>query len=278
MERTSLLPIDKSFSVIMEEVIKDLESTPISNSGPGGVARLLLAKVSAKFGTFYTELKTQHVQAFLSQATGQSIDLIGELINCPRRMDETDDNYKGRIHVQKLVDEKANETAVRLAVLSVEAVKDVILRPFTHGTGSFSVYPILDNPYEWNDRLVSSIDLALKDTASFGIKSTVLQPRIAPIELRIKLLFNQKTAEIDRGLIRTRVTQLIRQKLNTFTPGAKFEIFKLINQVIQSDENILDVEVYHFMVRNRTALMVDQESMWNERFVESTVPGAVLVS
>ena len=53
MERESLLILDKSFNSLMEESLKGLDGTQISNNGPGGIARLLLSIVNKPIADFY---------------------------------------------------------------------------------------------------------------------------------------------------------------------------------------------------------------------------------
>lgn len=276
-DRESLLLIDKSFDTLMAETLADLQNTSI-NDGPGGVARLLLSKVNEKLSTFYDALQLKHTEAFLSKAKGPTLDLIGELLNCTRLPGESDEEYKYRIHQQPLSLEKANETAIRLAVLSVPGVVDVVMREFTHGTGSFSVYPILNDPYTWNAELIAQIKQKIESVKAYGTRAVVMQPRLAYVELKGRLILDGKVSDMDKVLIQNDATQAVRQYINTLKPGEVLEIRKVINLVMNVSPYIMDVEIYHFMINNKAMLPVDQESAWNERFVEAPTPHSILFS
>ena len=276
-DRESLLLIDKSFDTLMAETLADLQNTSI-NDGPGGVARLLLSKVNEKLSTFYDALQLKHTEAFLSKATGPTLDLIGKLLNCTRLPGESDEEYKYRIHQQPLSLEKANETAIRLAVLSVPGVVDVVMREFTHGTGSFSVYPILNDPYAWNAELIAQIKQKIESVKAYGTRAVVMQPRLSYVELKGRLILDGKVSDMDKVLIQHDATQAVRQYINTLKPGEVLEIRKVINLVTNVNPYVMDVEIYHFMINNKAMLPVDQESAWNERFVEAPTPHSILFS
>jgi uncharacterized phage protein gp47/JayE len=237
--------------------------------------RLLLSIVNKQLDTFYQTLKVQHTSAFLSKAEGNTIDMIGEIVDCVRFDGEDDDDYKYRISKQTLTMEKANETAVRLAVLSAPGVVDVIMREFTHGTGSFSVYPVFDDITDWSDEVIAQIESNLKDTKAYGVKAVVLRPKLAYVEIKGRLVFDKKTSELDRALIQNQATQAVRQYINTLLPGDTIEIFTLRNRVLSLSASIMNMEIYQFTVNGKSMLVVDQESAWNERFTESSTLNAI---
>jgi hypothetical protein len=276
-DRASLLLLDKSFSTLMNESLANLESTAISNGGPGGTARLILAKVNSHLATFYDTFTINHAQAFLSKAAGRSLELIGEVLNCVRFTNESDAEFKFRISNQSLSLERANETSIRLAILSVSGVRDVILKPFTHGTGSFSAY-IVTNEADPTDSLLESVRQALVGVTAYGVKASVFKPRLAPVEIRVRLTFDQKVGDLDKTLIRNQMTQMARTYIATLKPGDQIVIKDLLKVMSAVSPSILNIEIYHFMIRNRPMLLVNQKTAWNERFTESSTAGSILVS
>lgn len=275
-ERQSLLIFDSSYNRLMEESLDALGNTAITNKGPGGVARLLLGIVNQHIGTFYQTLKKEHTQVFLSKASGETVDNIGYLLNCPRKSGEDDEAYKYRITQQTLTLERANETAVRLAALSVERVTDVVLKPFTHGAGSFSVYPILDNPYDpLYEDVLREMATALESVKAFGVRTAVLQPRLSRVELKGRITFGRNMSEMDRLLVQDRVTQSVRRYIGSLMPGDMLRINQLHRLVLDEDTSVADVEFYHFMIDGRAMLLVDQEPAWNVRYVEAEGTNAI---
>lgn len=275
--RHSLLPIDKSFEELMAKSIAELQKTPLNHQSPGGVARLILAKMNEQLADFYKILKVNHMSGVLSRSSGGSVDLIGELLNCRRIGDESDQAYKYRISQQTMTLAQANETAVRLAALSVEGVEDVLLRAFTNGVGSFSVYVITGNP-EPNPTLIEKVNNAVRETQAFGVRAFVLQPRIVEVELRARMVFSQRVSGAERNILRAQGTRIMRTHLNTLGPGESLRVEMIRRELINLDEDILDIEFYHFIIKGQTRLFVAQEAAWNERFFESSKTNAVIIT
>lgn len=275
--RHSLLPIDKSFEELMAKTMEELKKTPLNHQSPGGVARLILAKMNEQLAEFYSILKTNHMSGVLSRATGNSVDLIGEILNCRRIGGELDENYKYRISQQTMTLARANETAIRLAALSVEGVEDVRLRPFTNGVGSFSVYVITGNP-EPNPTLIERVKTAVRETQAYGIRAIILQPRIVEVELRARMVFSQRVSEPERNILRAQGTRIMRTHLNTLGPGDSLRVEMIRRELINLDEDILEIEFYHFIIKGQTRLFVAQEAAWNERFFESSKSNAVIIT
>lgn len=276
MERESLLILDKEFNQLMDESLRGLQDTSISNTGAGGIARLLLSIVNKPIADFYKSLKTEHAQAFLSKAKGGNIDLIGELLNCARYVGESDDDYKYRISKQTLTLEHANETAVRLAVLSVPGVSDVIMREYSYGTGSFSVYPVLDDPFAWDVDMLNAVQAKLKEAKAYGIRSVIMQPRLSYVEMRGRLTLNKRVTEADRALISNDVTQTVRAYIAGLKPGEAISVNQINALILSVSTDIVSVEIHHFMINNRAMLVTDQEPSWNERYVEAPNSSSIL--
>ena len=218
------------------------------------------------------------MQAFLSKAKNGNIDLIGELLSCARYAGEEDEDYKYRISKQALTLERANENAVRLAVLSVPGVVDVIMREYSYGTGSFSVYPILDDPFAWSAELLNNIHAKLKDAKAYGIRAVIMQPRISPVELRGYLTLNKRVTEMDRALIANEATQAVRAHIATLKPGEAISIRQIRDLILSVSNDIVGSEIYHFTINQRAMLLTDQEPSWNERYVEAQNPSSILFS
>jgi hypothetical protein len=275
MERDSLLILDKQFDKLMADSLKDLGDTEISNEGPGGIARLLLAIVNKPIANIYKVLKVEQAQAFLSKATEGNIDLIGDIVNCERYAGEPDDEYKYRISRQTLTLERANETAVRLAVLSTPGVTDVIMREFSHGTGSFTVYPVLNNPFDWDAQMLSSIHDKLHETKSFGIRAIIMKPRLSYVELRGRLSLSKRMTDADRALIANNVTQAVRTYIGALKPGEQISINRINTLALGISADIISINIHHFLINNRAMLVVDQEPSWNERYIEAQNSNAI---
>lgn len=271
-----LLNIDKSLADLNEVSFKRLAEASIGVSA-GSIAKLMLGIQNENIEGFYDTLKTNTVQAFLSYAEGEAVDAIGVMFNCTRLPGEDEATYKLRINKQNLTLASANETAVRLAILSIEGVEDVVMRAYTHGTGSFSVYPVTNNPVP-DDDIMTAVEIKLDEMKGYGIRATAFPPVLVPVEMKARLIFDKTVQELDQRLIRSQAQQLIKDYVNTQSVGGAIVPNDLRKSIQDLNDGIFEVQFYQFRINNRPAVLVEQLAQWNERFIESSITDAILVS
>lgn len=271
-----MLQLDKSHVELNEISFRRLEKEGIGVSA-GKIAKLLLSILNETISTFYGELKNAHAQAFLSKAAGSSLDMIGEMLNCTRSDGEEDEEYRYRISKQSLTLASSNQTAVRLACLSVDGVDDVLIKPYTHGTGSFAVYVVSDTP-QTPDSVIEDVKEALEKMKAYGIRAEAFSPKLLPVEMKARIIFDKKVVDLDRQMVRKQAEQLMKDYVNGLTVGETLSPTEIQKQVVRSHPDIVSVDTYLFRVNNRPCLLVEQEPSWNERFVQSSMPSAILVS
>lgn len=276
-DRESLLFIDKSYEQLMEETIRELDKTYINHNSPGSIVRLLLSKVNYQIAEFYQMFKQEHSRGFLSKASEETLDLIGALVNCKRRPSESEEEYKYRISRATTNNEKANKIAVRLAALSVSGVKDVLFKEFSQGSGSFSVYVLTDNPTP-SMQILKQVEQAIDEVKAFGIRVHVLAPKLKPVEMKVKLVFDKNVTELEKRVVFEEARRKIRAYINSRHPGDTIEINELIKQIREINRNIMKIDFHVFTINGQAVYAVDQSSKWNERFIESESPNAITVS
>lgn len=272
----SLLNIDKNLADLNTISFKRLVEEGLATSA-GRIAKLIITLMNENVADFYTTLKAVHAQAFLSTSSGPALDLLGALLNCTREGGELDEDYKFRISQQTLSLAKANETAVRLACLSVEGVEDVVIRPYTHGTGSFSVYVVTDSAIV-PEEVMSAVQAKVDEFKSYGVKAKVFNPKLLPVEIKIRIFFDKKVPEIDRQTVIKGAQDIAKEYINSRNVADEMNPHHIRNEIMVSSDGIFDVKVYHLRVKNRPVLVEIQDAIWNERFVEAPVPDAILVS
>ena len=161
----------KTFEELQVEATADLQAVGF-NTDPGAVAKLFMNIVNKHIANLYNTLTVNHLRAFVSTADGDALDAIGLLLQCFRLAGETDDNYRYRITQQCLVLATSNETAIRLTALTVDGVKDVVLKPYSMGAGSFTVIVLSDEDVTSTGILeavrVELLDHQLRELAQSG--------------------------------------------------------------------------------------------------------------
>ncbi len=260
-------------------------SEELSEISRGGVTRLLLAIFNEEFAKssesnvdgFYDTLKKELVQAFLSYAGEDALDAIGYMMYCKRYVDEKDEPYRYRISQQLLSMATSNETAVRLACLSVPGVDDVIMKAYTHGTGSGSIYVINKDPAELPN-LIKQVTTAARMVGGWGTRIDVFQPRFLNVEIRIRIIFYKDVSELDQNLIRGTAKISTEDYLASRNAGEPLDV-KYIEEIVSKISlEISEVQIYYLTVNEETVLLVKQLCAWNERFIPTRKGNAVIIS
>jgi uncharacterized phage protein gp47/JayE len=269
--------LDKTLDQIMDETLTELEGMGLDREA-GTVARLLLTIMNKRLSTYYDTLKLNQMMVFVSKAKDQFLDEIGKLLDCTRLESEIgkDDAYRFRITKQIQIVAAANKMAVRLAALSVEGVMDVMLKPFTHGTGSFSVYVISENPVT-PEEVLAAVQQQIDEVESFGVRGEVFRPNLLPVDLKVRLVFNKTVPDLDRKLTIAQVQDALKGYVNSRNVGSSLLITEINQLVKRYYEGINEVILFNYKIQNRPVLPVDQTCAWNERFIESDKPNAIQV-
>lgn len=265
----------KTFDELQTESLKELTNIGFSDS-PGTIARLFLSIINKNLSTFYTILTVNHLRAFLSTSDGNALDAIGGLLQCKRTSGETDDDYRYRISQQCLVLASSNETAIRLAALTTEGVYDVKLKPYAMGTGTFTVIVIVEAGYDAdivNDAVINKIS----ETVGYGIKFKVVTPTLTYVKFKYKLYLKDNVSDADAQTIKYEVQSNLADYINTLEVGEDILIDKLTQVIMNTSENILNIQNLEYWINNQKALYVNQSCRWFERFTLSTEIDNVII-
>lgn len=273
-----MILLDKNLDLIMEETLAELEGMGIKDPPPGSVARIILTAINKQLDQYYKTLNINHAQAFVSKAKDRFLELIGELLDCHRLESERNDDeaYRYRITKQIQIVASSNYTAVRLAALSVDGVQDVVMKRFTHGTGSFSVYVVTEEPDTPQD-VLDAVQEAINETQAFGIRGEVFKPVIRTVQIKARIVFNKKVTDLDRRLATAQAFDELKRYVNSRTVGEPLVINDIQSLIHTIHNQIEEVIIFDYKIDNRPVLAVDQVCAWNERFIESSLIGAIKV-
>lgn len=273
-----MILLDKTYEQIMDETLAELEGMGVKDKTPGGVARLFLANINKRLHTYYGVLKVNHAQAFVSKASDQFLDMIGELLACYRTTEEIGDDeaFRYRITKQIQIVASANRMAIRLAALSISGVQDVMMKRFTHGTGSYSLYVISENPITPQE-LLDQVQQAIEDSEGFGIRGEVFRPIVLPIDIRVRLIFNKTVADLDRKLAIAHAQDALKNHINSRNVGESLSFNTIQKLLRDTHPGIEEAILFDYKINNRPVLPVDHIPAWNERYVESDKPNAIYI-
>lgn len=256
---------NRTFTELTEEAINNLkENTPINNFSSGSIARALVEVYNDEMDEFYNRLQTSMAMKFVSMASGAYLDEIAKIFDMERYDDEDDDNFRYRVvHATESL-AKANETAVRLAVLSVDGVHDVETKRFTRGTGSFDMYLAIEEPAD-NEEVIENTQEQVDKIQSFGISGNVLQPEVLMIDMEVVLTFTGDVNDDEKASLRDLAERSIVEYINNLYFDDTLIIVQLIDEVMNVSNKIKNMEIISLSIENENVPVMDQRIDWNEQ-------------
>jgi uncharacterized phage protein gp47/JayE len=255
--------LGKTFTEILEVAFgRIVESGTITNLNKGGIARTLIEAISQNISDFYTALDINMTMAFVSTAADDYLDMLGYMLNCTRNESESDEDYRYRITQQVFMAADANETSIRLNCLSVDGVRDVVIREFTQGTGTFSVYVIPEDINEI-DTLVLRVQDAIDQHKALGVKGMSVAPKIIPLSLSVRIIMDGGAAD---EATKREVRRTIISYIENLSVGEEFIVTELIQRIMDTTEFVKDVAFSSFSINGKPALLVNQTINWDEKF------------
>lgn len=257
----------KSVTEVSNSIANRLKTqTNVTALDPGSIARTIVDIISEEFGDFYKELELTTTMGFVSTAKGQFLDMIGALLNCTRASGETDANYRSRIVNQVYVIAGANETSIRLKVLSVDGVKNVIMREYTKGTGSFTVYVITDD-LTTPQTILDAVEAVVKEAKAAGIYAEVKTPVLIPVEVKVSLVFSDNVSDAEKTSIRQSVKTNIKSYIDNIGLGGNFIVNQIVRAAMDTNTKVIDASVYSLKVNDITQFVKNFSVEWDQRIV-----------
>jgi uncharacterized phage protein gp47/JayE len=282
-----ILISNKDFNSLSETTVTRLTEAGFTTT-PGGIAKLFADILNQNISDFYETLTINHMQAFVTTATGEFLDAVGVLLNCTRKTDETDEDYRNRVTHQVLSLSMANETAIRLVVLQVDGVEDVILKRYSHGPGSFTVVPLINSSYDVAT-VLEAVEAAVLKVCSYGEKVIVKAPTIKYVKMTVSLVFSINTTDVEKQNTAVAVRENIIDYINSLSAGAPFLVNELTQRIMNqaasitsgtydySKDNIINYSCADFKINNQTCLLINQGARWDEKFAVSPDTNAITV-
>lgn len=258
---------DNDKESIIKRNLDNLAEVGLSTS-VGSIVRLFTSIICSEFENAYSLIDEYMLRVFLSTSYDKYLDSIGFLLNCDRKPNESDDDYRDRISKQILIVASSNETAIKYAVLQVEGVSYVQLKNFTYGPGSFSVVIVPENPSSETDysELNYKVYEALSDVVAYGTKYTVQTVNYDFVSMTIIPLIEEGLDDITISDIKNNILISIQKYLSNLSIGEELIIDQLTKVIMNTDEHIIDYSCAKFTINGEEVQLVNQETSWCSKF------------
>lgn len=259
---------------MLEEAMDNLQSkTDITNFHPGSIARSLLE-------VYYDDLDKENEMLELAAAVGfltsdecknEYVDEIAKLFDMERYPNESDENFKFRIQKHTQSKAMANKMAVRLACLSVEGVRDINMKPYIKGTGSFGVYIISDDP-ETPDAIVNKVQEKIDTTKAYGIKAEAIKPKNVYLDINIIYVFYENTDPATKESVIYEAETQLREFFINKDLGSELILNQIIDLLMDVDqESIKNLFIRDMRLDDVQVIINDKIFYWDERIVPKNI-------
>ncbi len=153
---------------------------------------------------------------------------------------ETDTNYRFRIAAQALTGERANETAIRLALLVVPGIADLVAIPYARGIGTYDVIiqSVVPNTPA---NIVEAARAAVSRVVAQGVEVQVERPRLTGMSFQVSVTWRDGTPEADRRSIKTRIIDALSRYVNNLVIGEEFIVNEAIERIMAVDNRIKNI-------------------------------------
>jgi hypothetical protein len=264
----------RSYGEMLEEAMENLQSkTDITNFHPGSIARSLLE-------VYYDDLDKENEMLELAAAVGfltsdecknEYVDEIAKLFDMERYPNEADENFKFRIQKHTQSKAMANKMAVRLACLSVDGVRDVTMKPYTRGTGSFGVYVISEEP-ETPASIIEQVQREIDETKAYGIRAEAIEPKNVYLDLDIMYVFYENTDPSIKESIIYEAENQLREFFINKDLGSELILNQIIDLLMDIDqESIKNLFIRDMRLDDVQVIINDKSFYWDERIVPKNI-------
>ncbi|ECP9029744.1 hypothetical protein FU976_07980 [Campylobacter jejuni] len=279
----------------IQEILKDAavsiaQNTPITNFNAGSIARSIVEAMAPEIGTgaddrssLYDFAQDVLDQGFISKAKDEQLNLIGGLFSYNRRLEQvrkedgslveeliSDDIYRYELTQIVPAAATANYAALRLALLTINGVRDIIGKEYSHGTGSFSFMLVPMAGFDEKD-LVHEAESAIDAVKGYGVRPNIMLPVTVPLDLTVKLMYHESTSETQKANIRFEAKNKLLVHLGNFQLGVGFTYNDLVQEVMNANEKIVDFEILKFYLNNEPVLLTNHSILEDERLIPQNI-------
>ncbi|HHT7153283.1 MULTISPECIES: baseplate J/gp47 family protein [Bacillus cereus group] len=279
-----------------QEIIRDAcvsisENTPITNFSAGSIARSITEAIAPEIGpgddpkrvSLYDFAQDVLDQGVISKAVNEHLDLIGGLFSYKRRIHQVrgsdgvlteklidDDMYRAELIQIVPASATANHTSLRLACLTVNGVRDVIGKEYTHGTGSFSFIVIPEYGYE-KEEVLHNVEEQILKVKAFGNRPNIITPLEIPIDITVQLAFHESTSAQQKSYISFETQNKLQEYFGKFEMGQGFIYNDLVQEIMNINDKIVDFEILKLYLNNEPVLLTNHKILEDERIIPQNI-------
>ena len=231
----------KSFEEIYIGLKDSFRKNTKIDTAKGSVIDMIFKSFSSMLSTAYKEIDNNKKPYLFTKQTGEELDSTGYFLQCPRQLDETDENYKFRLMNWTRRNASNNLTAINEAIKTLSFASSATYVPYTDGIGTGTVYLI---PYKYEeDYIKNTIAEAEKIIGAVVSPSSIINYTV-PTPCKVKLVAYIDVEDgKDINYIKREISLKVKDYINNLAPGSKLMLGKINNMGL----NVEGVEYFNII-------------------------------
>ena len=150
---------------------------------------------------------------------------------------ESDANFRFRIVNRVLEAEAANETAIRLAILSTPGVANVLIVPRYRGIGTFGTIIQSTTPTV-SQELLDEITFRVSEVQAEGTLAFVQKPKETGLSMRLTVHYSQRLEDDVLSAIEDELEIVITDFVNDLDLGGNFSVNRLVSELFAVSDQV----------------------------------------
>ena len=259
-----------------DDINSDLKERFYANTkidiSKGSVFDMIFKSMSYMLNEAYSEIEANKKPYLFTKQTGDELDSTGVFLQCPRLVDESDNNYKYRLMNWTKRNASCNLTAIEEAIKTLSFSSSATYVPYTDGIGTATVYLI---PYVYEEDYIKNAIAEAKDIIDKVIDPSCIVNYAVPTPVKVKLVaYLDVISGADMNYIKREIMNKVKDYINNLAPGSKLLLGTINNIGLNVDgvEYFNVVQVYlddkestaFEILQTVTSKMLYDEMIWWE--------------
>lgn len=188
----------------------------------------------------------------------------------PQLSYESDEQYRVRLIKAIRVASSGTLEATRYAGLAVSGVRDIKIRQAPYGLGSFEAIIVPERNTNAGDVMVRAT-AAMDQVRPMGVRMYSKVPVYIQFDLTLGIIAPTAISSQTREMVVKRAAVAVSRYINSLLPGSELVYNQLIQLIMDSSEEISDVNVSKFSVNGQETLRRNYRPAADEQIVVGNV-------
>lgn len=264
--------IKKDRAEMLRDMYQSMQTRAgINTAEDGSIAKSMIDVIGYEIYNLFDYSDFIQQMAYVSTATGEYLNKIGELLDVQRIEFESDSDYRNRITTKVQTFAGGNKLSIEQALISIPDVADYEYREFSHGPGSYTVYIYptvgVDNEYV----LIQKVKDILAGVTSEGIFYDVKVPESVVVDLEMIIQFTDNSTEMEKRGIKTQIKQSVSQYISSLKKNQVLVINEIVQKTLNSSEKIVDMGIINLKINGKNQRITNTYPLTDQRFVVGSI-------